>query len=198
MFDHKAYLGDLIGGSLMIRESQMIADLLLKNPSFDEWNQAIINENLLQKPSPATAKRNAATIKKRLSCLGDQFLEKLAHCGTEEAKQLMFAASLINSTLLADFMRNVVIDAKHMYRDGLTIDDWQAFWEERARLYPQLANMSQGSISKISQVAFKTLTDAGYLDSTKNKRFLNVYLSPDVRQLLIGLNREDIIRAMES
>ena len=73
MSDHKKYLGDLIGGSLMIRESQIIADLLLKEPSQDEWNEAIVEQNILQKPSAASAKRNASTIKKRIESLSENF-----------------------------------------------------------------------------------------------------------------------------
>ena len=197
MSDHKQYLGDLIGGSLMIRESQLIADLLLKDPNQEQWNQAIVEQNILQKPSAASAKRNAATIRKRLESLDNDFLQKLAYSGTEEATQLMFAATLINSTLLADFMRNVLTDAKRMFRESLNLDDWQHFWEERTRLYPALGEMSQSSIYKVTQVAFKVLADAGYIETTKNKRLMNVYLSPDVRQILINLNRDDIVRAME-
>ena len=198
MTDHKAYLGDLIGGSLMLRESQIIADLLLKKPTLTEWNQAIIEHNILQKPSAASAKRNATTIKKRLTNLNAPFLEKIAYSSTSEARQLMFAATLINSTLLADFMRNIVIDAKRMYRETLNADDWQYFWQDKARLYPTFTEMSPNSVYKISQVSFKILADAGYIDNTKNKQLLTVYLTPDVKQILTDLHREDIIRAMEA
>mgnify|MGYP003385692559 FL=1 len=197
MSDHKKYLGDLIGGSLMIRESQIIADLLLKEPSQDEWNEAIVEQNILQKPSAASAKRNASTIKKRIENLGETFLNKLAYSGTDDASQLMFSATLINSTLLADFMRNVVMDAKRMYRESLDINDWQYFWEERSRLYPEFNEMSDSSIYKISQVAFKVMADGGYIETTRNKKLLNVYVTPDVREILAELDREDIVRAME-
>lgn len=181
----------------MVRESQIVAEILLRKPSSEEWNAAIIDDNVLQKPSVSTAKRNAATIKKRIESLGSEFLEKLSFCNTEEASQLMFAATLINSMLLTDFMRHVVIDARRMYRESLDVDDWQHFWQERARIIPALNNLSESSTYKISQVAFKTLADAGYIDSTKNKRLLNVYLSQDVRNILHDLHREDIVRAME-
>lgn len=197
MIDHKQYLGDLIGGSLMIRESQLIADLLLKKPSKDEWNSEIVDKNILQKRSSASAKRNASTIKKRLQGMSDEFIEQLAHGSTELSTQLMFAATLINSTLLSDFMINVVSDAKRMYRETLDISDWQQFWEERSRIYPEFKEMSESSTYKISQVAFKVLADAGYIETTRNKKLQNVYLLPEVRTLLININRDDIIAAME-
>jgi len=197
MQNHKGYLGDLIGGSLMIRESQIIAELLLKKPSKEEWTDAIVNQNVLQKRSDASSKRNAATIKKRLEGLSDEYIEQLAFGSTELSTQLMFAATLINSTMLADFMRNVFIDAKRMFRENIDSTDWQSFWDERSRLFPEFSQMTASSTYKVSQVAFKVLADAGYIETTRNKKLQNVYLLPEVRSLLTDMNRDDIIAAME-
>jgi hypothetical protein len=196
--NYKAYLGDLIGGSLMTRESQIVAELLLKKPSDEEWIDAIVNQNVLQKRSDESAKRNAGTVKKRLQGLSDDFLEQVAFGSTELSTQLMFAATLINSTILADFMRNVFVDAKRMYREKIDRTDWESFWEERTRLFPEFAQMTESSTYKIAQVAFKVLTDAGYLETTRNKKLQNVYLLPEVRALLTEMNRDDIIVAMEA
>ncbi|EMB7845448.1 DUF1819 family protein [Vibrio vulnificus] len=198
MTEYKKYLGDLIGGSLMIKESQLIADLLLTQPSKEQWDDAIVNQNILQKRSPASAKRNAATIKKRIGSLSNQFLSALANANQEAAAQLMMAATLINSPLLADFMRTVVMDAKRMYRESIDNKDWEYFWEDKCRLYPEFAEMSESSTYKIAQVAFKVMTDGGFLESTKSKVLTNIYIEPDVRSLLIEMDKEDIIQAMEA
>ncbi|MCG9778064.1 DUF1819 family protein [Photobacterium damselae] len=198
MTEYKKYLGDLIGGSLMIKESQLIAGLLLTQPSKEQWDDAIVNQNILQKRSPASAKRNAATIKKRIGSLSSEFLSALANANHEEAAQLMMAATLINSPLLADFMRTVVMDAKRMYRESIDNKDWEYFWEDKCRLYPEFAEMSESSTYKIAQVAFKVMTDGGFLESTKSKVLTNIYIEPDVRSLLIEMDQEDIIQAMEA
>jgi len=198
MTEYKKYLGDLIGGSLMIKESQLIADLLLTQPNKEQWDDAIVNQNILQKRSPASAKRNAATIKKRIGSLSNEFLSALANANHEAAAQLMMAATLINSPLLADFMRTVVMDAKRMYRESIDSKDWEYFWEDKCRLYPEFAEMSESSTYKIAQVAFKVMTDGGFLESTKSKVLTNIYIEPDVRSLLIEMNQEDIIQAMEA
>lgn len=194
---YKDYLGDLIGGSLMIKESQIIAELLLKKPNQEEWLEAIVNRNVLQKRSDASSKRNAATIKKRIENMSDEYLEQIAYGSTELSTQLMFAATLMNSTLLADFMRNVVLDAKRMFRESLDIGDWESFWGDRSRLFPEFSKMTESSTYKIAQVAFKTLADAGYLETTRNKKLQNVYILPEVRNLLSDIERDDIISAME-
>lgn len=198
MAEHKKYLGDLIGGSLMITEAQLVAELLLSEPTKEQWDNAIVNQNILQKRSPASAKRNASTIRKRISSLGNKFLSALVEANHEEAAQLMMAATLINSPLLADFMRTVVMDAKRMYRESIDMKDWEYFWEDKCRIYPDFADMSESSTYKIAQVAFKVMTDGGFLESTKTKVLTNIYITPDVRELLIDLDREDIIRAMET
>ena len=180
MAEHKKYLGDLIGGSLMITEAQLIAELLLSDPSKEQWDDAIVDQNILQKRSPASAKRNAATIKKRIANLGNKFLSTLVNANHEEAAQLMMAATLINSPLLADFMRTVVMDAKRMYRENIDMKDWEYFWEDKCRIYPDFADMSESSTYKIAQVAFKVMTDGGFLESTKTKVLTNIYITPDV------------------
>lgn len=195
--NYKYYLGDLIGGSLMLRESQTIAELLLKKPTQEEWNDAIVNKNILQKRSDASAKRNAATIKKRLEGLSNEYLNTLASSGTELSTQLMFAATIMNSPMLADFMKNIVIDAKRVFREHIEQKDWEVFWGDCIRVYPELGGMSESSTYKIAQVAFKLLADAGYIDTTRNKKLQNIFLLPEVRALLMDMNRDDVIAAME-
>ncbi|HAS6333996.1 TPA: DUF1819 family protein [Vibrio vulnificus] len=197
MSEYKKYLGDLIGGSLMITEAKLIAELLLSEPNKEQWDEAIVEQNILQKRSPASAKRNAATIKKRIANLGNKFLSALVNANYEEAAQLMMAATLMNSPLLADFMRTVVMDAKRMYRENIDMKDWEYFWEDKCRIYPDFADMSESSTYKIAQVAFKVMTDGGFLESTKTKVLTNIYITPDVRDLLVEMDRDDIIQAME-
>lgn len=194
---YREYLGDLIGGSLMLKESQTIAILLLKKPTQGEWDDAIINQNILQKRSDASAKRNASTIKKRLAGLPEEFLEGIAYGTTLLSSQLMFAATLINSPLLRDFMKHSVQDAARMFRESIDISDWESFWEERCRLFPELGEMTESSTYKIAQVAFKTIADAGYIESTRTKRIQNVIVLPEVKDLLISMSKDDVIAAME-
>ncbi|HNB18056.1 MAG TPA: DUF1819 family protein, partial [Candidatus Obscuribacter sp.] len=72
-----SYNSDLNGGSLMVRESRVVADLLLNNATASEWHQSIQVDNLLQKRSPATAKRNAQAIRKRLELITPEFWRAL-------------------------------------------------------------------------------------------------------------------------
>lgn len=64
---HKQYNGEVVAGSLLIPESRKIAALLLQGANKEEWHRAIVIDNILQKRSPASAKRQAVLIKNRLS-----------------------------------------------------------------------------------------------------------------------------------
>ena len=68
-----SYKSDINGGSLMVRESRIIADLLLSNASDAEWQQRILQNNELQKRTPSTAKRFSNVIHKRLKLLEPEF-----------------------------------------------------------------------------------------------------------------------------
>ncbi len=48
MLEQFHYDSDLIGGSLMVRESRLIADLLLREATPEQWHQAIQIDNILQ------------------------------------------------------------------------------------------------------------------------------------------------------
>lgn len=62
MKNDKAWIGDLLGGPLMSRESRIIAELMLTAPNEQTWQEQIVGHNILQASSANTAKRYATTI----------------------------------------------------------------------------------------------------------------------------------------
>ena len=48
MKNDKAWIGDLLGGSLMSRESRIIAELMLTAPDEQTWQEQIVGHNILQ------------------------------------------------------------------------------------------------------------------------------------------------------
>jgi len=98
------YKSSITVGSLLIRESQVIAKLLLENVNENSWNNAIVTNNLLQKRSPESAKIQAKLIKERLVLMKPD-LWNLIYSGTSEViVQALLAASIKHSPLLGDFM----------------------------------------------------------------------------------------------
>ncbi|MGL4449452.1 MAG: DUF1819 family protein [Shewanella sp.] len=196
--DSKAYLGDIIGGSIMLRESRIIAQLLLASPDASRWEEAIVSDNCLQKNSQHSAKRMASTVRKRLLPMGAKFWEYLLECSDEAAKQLLLLAVIHQSPVLGDFMTTVVSDARRMYRDALSASDWSDFMLSRQRVVADLDSYSASSIQKIGSNIIKILADTGYLESGRNKKLKNVYLLPEAKAWAIQLSCMKAYEAMES
>ena len=76
---------------MKVYEARIIADLLLRNLAPTEWRQAIELDNVLQKTSVGTAKRQASLIKARLKLMTPD-LWKIIRDGTKPAAtQAVFA-----------------------------------------------------------------------------------------------------------
>ena len=102
MLEQFHYDSDLIGGSLMVRESRLIADLLLREATPEQWHQAIQIDNILQKRTPASAQRNATAIRKRLERLEPDFWKALRDGDDELATQVAFCGALERNLLLLE------------------------------------------------------------------------------------------------
>ena len=107
----------------MVPESRRIARLLLTHPTAEQWDEAMKQQNLLQK-KPATARRQARLIRNRLATLDDEGLQLVADCEGELTGQLLLAASARHSQLLSDFMRDVYARTAWGLHPQLTTDGW--------------------------------------------------------------------------
>lgn len=193
----KHYVGDIIGGSLFVAESRVVAELLLDELSDEDFRFVIEEDNVLQKRSAHTAIRYARTIRLRLEPLGTEFLKFLVSANETCAKQLLMAAFLIQSPAALDFMTHVVADARRDFAEKLTEFSWTDFIDERIRVIPDLGRFSESSIKKMGNNMMKALADAGYLNSTRQKKLQAVYLDPDVNAWLIENRYDKVAKAME-
>jgi len=193
----KEYLGDLIGGSLFKTESRIVAESLLENLSDNEWKSMIIEKNILQKKSGKTAIRYARTIRLRIEGLGKKFLSELIVADERSYIQLLMMALLIQSPIVADFIRLALAEARRTYMPNLAADAWIEFYNERVRVCDALGTLSDSSIKKMGNNVIKALVDCGYLSDSRTKKLQSVYLMPDVRDWLVRLDREDLINVMD-
>jgi len=90
-----SYDSDLIGGSLQVRESRIVAGLLLQNASAEHWYEVIQQENRLQKRTPASAKRVAQALRKRLERLDAAFWRAIRDGDDELATQVVCHLELL-------------------------------------------------------------------------------------------------------
>lgn len=179
-----SYNSDLNGGSLMVRESRIIADLILKKAAPEEWEREILLKNALQKRSPATAKRNAQAIRKRLELMEPDFLTALRDGDDELASQVAFAAALVRNLLLVEFMETVVKDAYVTRMERIELYQWEEFLEDCSNKDPLIEGWKESTRKKMGQVVFRMLAEAGYLRSTRSLEYQSVRIRPELRVLL--------------
>jgi len=98
------YNAKITGGSLRLRDSRIIANLLLQRLGAEEWKQAIFEDNVLQLNREGTIRRIAPLLRNRLEPMGEGLWEMVRDGGRELATQATFAAAIKHSRLLGDFL----------------------------------------------------------------------------------------------
>lgn len=178
------YNAEIVAGSLMLPESRRLAALLLARPTAAEWSQALKSENILQKKTPATARRHARLIRNRLEQLTEDGWRMIAEGDSEVALQMLLVAAVKHSRLLGDFMRDVLGHHIRSFQDALSRKDWDDFFTECMHRDVQVAGWSQTTRAKLHQVILRILRETGYIDSTRRPRLSRVFLHAEVKSYL--------------
>ncbi len=190
------YNAEISAGSLLIPESRRIAELLRSQPSLAAWNEAIVRDNILQK-SPATAKRQATLIRKRLATLDDDALRLITQSDAELCGQLLMAAALRHSQLMADFMRDVyAADLRQMERT-LSHRQWETFLTDCAHRDEAVNRWAASTRLKLFEVIVRILVEAKFLDNTKKMHLTPPMLHSKLQVCLVRLGGRDTLARME-
>jgi len=192
------YNAEISAGSLMLPESRRIARLLLSHPTREQWFEALTLDNILQKKTPATARRQARLIRNRLDTLADEAWTLIADGTQEVATQMLFAAAIKHSRVLADFLRDVY--AGHLRRLEPYLSpakDWESFLAECVQRDPEFANLSATTQAKMLQVLLRVLAEGKYVDSTKTLRLTPPHLHPDVVRYLKRHGETTVLSTMD-
>ncbi len=202
--DSKIYKANIGGGSLLIRESQVIARLLLDNPDNFEnfsnsqaWHQAIVIDNILQKRSPETARLQARLIKNRLTLMKPEFLELIDKGNSDVVAQALLAASIKHSRLLGDFMIKVIKSHWQLFNKCISVRDWQEYLETCSQIDSNIQSWTDGTRSKLKQIIFRILVEAKYVNNIKSLELLPVTITHEVKNYLINNSEDYILKCME-
>ena len=179
------YNAEISAGSLLPLESRRVAALLLTQPHENEWVQAIEVQNILQKRTPATARRQATLIRKRLLTLTPQALEMIATRESEVSVQLLLTAAIKHSQLLGDFLRNTYWQQQRRFEAALSGKDWQDFLAESAHHDPSVLDWSDSTKKKL------------FLDATRTKKMTPPSLHPAVIRYLRENHETYALQCME-
>lgn len=196
--DRLTYRADIAGGSLKVYESRIIADLLLHRLPAAEWKRAIELDNVLQKNSVATAKRQASLIKSRLKRMTPE-LWALVRDGTKPvATQALFAAAIAHSALLRDFL---AYDVRDRFRAGnlaLTRNHWRAYVATCLERDPEMSTWAVSTTDKLGDSVFQILTEVGLLSQGAQPVLQPVHYQAEVTAYLKAHGFDEVLRAMQA
>lgn len=181
----------------MFLESKRVASLLLTHPSESAWIDAIEVKNILQKKSPATARRQATLIRKRLMTLDEQGWQLLVSREAEVRNQLLLASAIKHSKLLGDFILQVYALRQRKLENNLSALDWQNFLGECTHRDEAIAKWSDSTKDKLFQVIVRILVEAKYLDNSRSMNLTPQYLHSDVLRYLQKKGEGYVIECME-
>ena len=195
--EQKLYNGEMAAGSLLIPESREIATLLLQGASEEDWHQAIIIHNILQKRSPASAKRQAKLIRNRLALMTPEHWALVKDGNAEVTRQALLAAAVKHSRLLGDFMGNVCRQHWLTFNRSLSNKEWREFLETCSQIDPAVGEWTTKTTAKLRQVVYRILAEAGYVDSTRALNLQPVSIVPQVREYLTNHSEDYILQCLE-
>ncbi len=192
------YNAQIVAGSLLIPESRKIVRLLLNGTTPEAWHQAIVVKNILQKRSPATAKRQAKLIRNRLELMQPELWALIQKGSSDVVTQTLLAAAIKHSRLLGDFMDKILRENWRTFKRQIFPKDWDLFLEFCLQTDPEISAWSGTTLSKLRQVIFRILAEAKYIDSTRSLKMLPVSIVPEVRNYLVTNSEKYILRCMEA
>ena len=191
------YNAEISAGSLLPLESRRIASLLLTEPDPSAWQHAIETENILQKKTPATARRQARLLRRRLTTLNPQAWQMMTERESEVVTQLLLASAVKHSQLLGDFMLRVYADRQRRLEPTLAPIDWQDFLAECAHHDAAVAGWSDATKAKLFQVIVRILAEAKYLESARSMSLSPRSVHPDVRRYLLTRDEFYVLECLE-
>ena len=169
--------GALTREQFLFHEMRVTAKLMSSGLDDKQIAEAIIRDNLFQYPTEKSLRNILGGCIRRLKALNDETLvAAVASQPTEVAKQICLYAMMKNSSLVYDFMVDV-IGEKYRFRDlsfGKT--DVNAFFFRIQEQDDYVATWSDSTINKIKQVLIKTLVETEYLDNIKSNKLNPVWI----------------------
>ena len=194
----KLYTGDIVTGSLLITESRKIAQLLLNKVNDDEWHQAIIVDNILQKRSPVSAKKQARLIRNRLTRMEPDLWTMICKGGNDVSIQALLAAAIKYSRLVGDFLNQVVREHWRTFKPAINAKDWKYFIEICAQSDPHVLEWTESTRARLKQVVFRILAESNYINSTRSGKIQPVIVLPEIRKYLTRHSEEYVLRCMQA
>ena len=191
------YTATITSSSLRLRESRIVADLLLQGVSDSEWKKAILAQNALQMDSVESARRISGLLRARLEPLAEGLWVMVRDGDRVRATQATFAGAVKNSRLLGDFMDVTMREHQVLFAKKLEYRMWNEYIEGCRGRDPDMPHWSDATIARLRSSVFSMLAEVGYLENTRTLLLQNVFVDTQLAGLLKDQGETYILRCME-
>ena len=191
------YTATITTASLRLRESRIIADLLLQAVSDDAWNEAMLDQNLLQMGSAVSIKRISRLLRARLELLGPGAWKMVRDGDRTQATQAVFAGAVKNSRLLGDFMDIMLREQRASFAKKLEYRMWNDYIAGCLGRDPDMPHWSDATVARLRSAVFSMLAEAGYLKDTRSLLLQNVFVDAQLAAYLRACGETYVLRCME-
>ncbi len=191
------FRADMGAGSLLVRESRVVAGLLLQEAKPEDFHQALMKDNLLQKKNPVSARRQARLIRNRLESMPRDFWLFVRDGDHDAAAQALLCAAIRQNRLLGDFLLTTVREHIRTYQKTLALRDFDLFFEQCRLIEPAISQWSESTVRKIRQVVFRILAEAKIIASTRSPRLLPFVLLPEIHAALSANQEQYVLQCLE-
>lgn len=193
---HVIYAATISSTALRLRESRIVADLLLQGASNDAWTEAIVHNNALQIASKVGVVRSANILRARLEPLGRELWHMVRDGGRELATQAAMAGAIKHSRLLGDFMDLAIRDQRAVFRTTLDRRVWADYLEGCRGRDPDMPHWSDTTVAKLRSVVFSMLAESGYLEGTRSLQLQTVFIDDQLAHCLAERGESYVLRCL--
>jgi len=191
------YTATITTSSLRLRESRIVANLLLKTLSDEAWKEEIVERNVLQMGSVESIKRISRLLRARLEPLGEGLWKMVRDGGREQATQAALAGTVKNSRLLGDFMDMTLREQRALFAKKLEYRMWNEYIAGCRGRDPAMPNWSDATLARLRSAVFAMLAEAGYLMDTRSLLLQNVFLDASLAAYLRDRGESYVVRCLE-
>lgn len=190
------YTATISSTPLRLRETRIVADLLLQGLDETAWKKAVVEENVLQVDSSIGVIRSANILRARLRPLGEGLWRMVRDGDRVVATQAALGGAVKHSRLLGDFMDLTIRDQRAVFAKKLEHRMWTEYIAGCRGRDPEMPHWSESTIAKLRSIVFSMLAEAEYLQDTRSLILQNVFVDAELSSYLEDRSEHYVLRCL--
>ena len=191
------YTATISSTPLRLRETRIVADLLLQGLSEPAWKEAVVEQNVLQVESAIGVIRSANILRARLKPLGEELWKMVRDGDRVIATQAALGGAIKHSRLLGDFMDLAIREQRTLFAKKLESRMWTDYIAGCRSRDPEMPHWSDATVNKLRSIVFLILAEAEYLNDTRNLVLQNVFVDAQLAAYLRDRSENYVLRCLE-